>query len=182
MKKLLFPLFALAALTFASCSSDDDKKPVGTHYYTIVPEDNSLGKADMSHMEKIFPDEQKIDFSTEGTKDEADQKAIERYNDILSQIDNDAVCNAFPSYLLRRGHAGVSVLRSALDTHRGPSGHIEVKILDNQGRRGQIIHKRKLKTIKAVKRIFAALFFMPCLCFLPSASASFPAPAQAALG
>ena len=98
MKKLLFPLFALAALTFASCSSDDDKEPVGTHYYAIVPEDNSWGKADMSHMEKIFPDEQKIDFSTEGTKDEADQKAIKRYNDILSQIDNDAVCNAFPSY------------------------------------------------------------------------------------
>ena len=98
MKKLLFPLFALAALTFTSCSSDDDKEPVGTHYYAIVPEDNSWGKADMSHMEKIFPDEQKIDFSTEGTKDEADQKAIERYNDILSQIDNDAVCNAFPSY------------------------------------------------------------------------------------
>ena len=98
MKKLLFPLFALAALTFASCSSDDDKEPVGTHYYAIVPEDNSWGKADMSHMEKIFPDEQKIDFSTEGTKDEADQKAIEHYNDILSQIDNDAVCNAFSSY------------------------------------------------------------------------------------
>lgn len=98
MKKLLFPLFALAALTFASCSSDDDKEPVGTHYYAIVPEDNSWGKADMSHMEKIFPDEQKIDFSTEGTKDEADQEAIKRYNDILSQIDNDAVCNAFPSY------------------------------------------------------------------------------------
>ena len=57
MKKLLFPLFALAALTFASCSSDDDKEPVGTHYYAIVPEDNSWGKADMSHMEKIFPDE-----------------------------------------------------------------------------------------------------------------------------
>lgn len=45
----------------------------------------------MSHMEKIFPDEKKIDFSTEGTKDEADQEAIKRYNDILSQIDNDAV-------------------------------------------------------------------------------------------
>lgn len=56
MKKLLFPLFALAALTFASCSSDDDKEPVSTHYYAIVPEDNSWGKADMSHMEKIFPD------------------------------------------------------------------------------------------------------------------------------
>lgn len=104
MKKLLFPLFAIVALTFASCSSDDDKEPVGTHFYTIDPEDNSLGKADMSHMEKFFPDEQEIDFSTEGTKDEADQKAIERYNEILSQIDNAAVCNAFPSYY-DEGHA-----------------------------------------------------------------------------
>jgi hypothetical protein len=98
MKKLLFPLFALAALTFASCSKDDDKEPVGTHFYMIDPYDNSLGKADMGHMEKLFPDEQEINFSIEGTKAEADQKAIERYNDILSQIDNDAVCNAFPSY------------------------------------------------------------------------------------
>jgi hypothetical protein len=97
MKKLLFPLFALAALTFASCSGDDDKEPVGTHYYIIEPEDNSWGNADMSHMEKFFPDEQEIDFSTEGTKAEADQKAIERYNEILSQIDKDAVCNAFHS-------------------------------------------------------------------------------------
>ena len=98
MKKLLFPLFAIVALTFASCSSDDDKEPVGTHFYMIDPYDNSLGKADMGHMEKLFPDEQEINFSTEGTKAEADQKAIERYNEILSQIDNDAVCNAFPTY------------------------------------------------------------------------------------
>ena len=97
MKKLLFPLFALAALTFASCSSDDESEPSGTHYYTIVTDDMSWGKADMSYVADFFPDDLRM-FSIEGTKAEADQEAIKRYNDILSQIDNDAVCNAFPSY------------------------------------------------------------------------------------
>lgn len=97
MKKLLFPLFALAALTFASCSSDDESEPSGTHFYTIAGDDKSWGKADMNYVADFFPDDLRM-FSIEGTKAEADQKAIERYNDILSQIDNAAVCNAFPSY------------------------------------------------------------------------------------
>lgn len=97
MKKLLFPLFAIVALTFASCSSDDESEPSGTYYYTIATDDMSWGKADMNYIANFFPDDVRM-FSIEGTKDEADQKAIERYNDILSQIDNDAVCNAFPSY------------------------------------------------------------------------------------
>ncbi|MBQ2052003.1 MAG: hypothetical protein II495_07175 [Paludibacteraceae bacterium] len=95
MKKLLFPLFAIVALTFASCSSDDDKEPVGTHFYTIAGDDKSWGEADMNYVADFFPDDLRM-FSIEGTKAEADQEAIKRFNDILSQIDNDAVCNAFP--------------------------------------------------------------------------------------
>jgi hypothetical protein len=97
MKKLLFPLFALAALTFASCSSDDESEPSGRHYYTIVTDDNSLGKADMNYIANFFTDDVRM-FTIDGTKSGADQEAIKRYNDILSQIDNGAVCNAFPSY------------------------------------------------------------------------------------
>ncbi|MCM8872602.1 MAG: hypothetical protein NDJ65_04905 [Paludibacteraceae bacterium] len=108
MKKLLFPLFAIVALTFASCSSDDKDDPAnggsgkggvtGTYYYTIATDDMSWGKADMNYVANFFPDDVRM-FTMEGSsRDEADQKAIERYNDILSQIDNDAVCNAFPSY------------------------------------------------------------------------------------
>ena len=96
MKKLLFPLFALAAMVLASCSEDKDEKE--TYYYTIATDDMSWGKADMNYVANFFPDDVRI-FTMEGSsRDEADQKAIERYNDILSQIDNDAVCNAFPSY------------------------------------------------------------------------------------
>ncbi|MBE6321514.1 MAG: hypothetical protein E7073_00615 [Bacteroidales bacterium] len=97
MKKLLFPLFAIVALTFASCSSDDESEPSGTHYYTIVPEDNSWGKADMNYVADFFTDDVRM-FTIEGTKSGADQEAIKRYNDILSQIDNDKVRDAFPSY------------------------------------------------------------------------------------
>ena len=97
MKKLLFPLFAIVALTFASCSSDDESEPSGTHYYTIVTDDMSWGKADMSYVADFFPDDVRM-FTIEGTKSGADQEAIKRYNDILSQIDNDKVRDAFPSY------------------------------------------------------------------------------------
>lgn len=97
MKKLLFPLFAIVALTFASCSSDDESEPSGRHYYTIVTDDNSLGKADMNYVADFFTDDVRI-FTIEGTKSGADQEAIKRYNDILSQINNTAVCNAFPTY------------------------------------------------------------------------------------
>jgi hypothetical protein len=97
MKKLLFPLFAIVALTFASCSSDDESEPSGRHCYTIVTDDNSLGKADMNYVADFFPDDLRM-FTIEGTKSGADQEAIKRYNDILSQIDNDKVCDAFPTY------------------------------------------------------------------------------------
>ncbi|MBO6006209.1 MAG: hypothetical protein J6P49_05070 [Paludibacteraceae bacterium] len=102
MKKLLFPLFAVVALTFAACSSDKDDKdgngegPVGTHYYTIATEDMSWGKADMSYVADFFSDDVRM-FTIEGTKSGADQKALERYNEILSQINDEQVCNAFPS-------------------------------------------------------------------------------------
>ena len=96
MKKLLFPLFAIVALTFASCSKDDDdKEPSGTYAYTIAIDDMSWGEADMNYIAGFFTDDVRM-FSIEGTKAEADQKAIERFNDILSQIDNDKVRDAFP--------------------------------------------------------------------------------------
>ena len=88
-------------MVLASCSSDDDdKEPAATHYYTIATEDMSWGKAnqaDIEYVANFFTDDVRM-FTMEGTRDEADQKALKYYKDILSQIDNDAVCNAFPSY------------------------------------------------------------------------------------
>ena len=98
MKKLLFPLFAIVALTFASCSKDDDKEPSGTHYYTIATEDESWGgeanQDDIEYVANFFTDDVRM-FTMEGTRDEADQKALKYYKDILSQIDDERVCNAF---------------------------------------------------------------------------------------
>lgn len=98
MKKLLFPLFAVAAMVLASCSSDDDdKEPVATHYYTIATEDESWGEAnqdDIEYVANFFTDDVRM-FTMEGTRDEADQKALKYYKDILSRIDDERVCNAF---------------------------------------------------------------------------------------
>ena len=100
MKKLLFPLFAVAAMVLASCSSDDDdKEPSGTHYYTIATEDMSWDKAnqaDIEYVANFFTDDVRM-FTMEGTRDEADQKALKYYKDILSQIDDERVRNAFPA-------------------------------------------------------------------------------------
>lgn len=93
MKKTLL-MIAVCAMFFVGCQEEKEGASA-THYYTISTNDMSWGRADMNYIADFFTDEVRM-FTVEGTTGDADREAMKRYNDILSQIDDEAVCSQFP--------------------------------------------------------------------------------------
>lgn len=100
MKKTLL-MMAVCAMFFVGCQEKETERAGGTagtsatHYYTISTNDMSWGRADMNYIADFFTEEARM-FTVEGTTGDADREAMKRYNDILSQIDDEAVCSQFP--------------------------------------------------------------------------------------
>lgn len=93
MKKSILALTA-CMMFLVGCQSDDEGNSA-THYYTISTDDMSLGRADMTYIADFFTDDVRM-FTVDGTTASADREALARYNGILSQIDDEAVCAQFP--------------------------------------------------------------------------------------
>jgi len=82
-------------LLLAACQTEEEGT-IATHYYTISTDDMSWGKADMSSLADLFSDDVRM-FTEEGTTTAADALAMQRYNDLLAQVDDDSICALFPS-------------------------------------------------------------------------------------
>ena len=93
MKKSILVL-AVCMMFLVGCQSDDEGTSA-THYYTISTDDMSWGCADMTYIADFFTDDVRM-FTVDGTTAAADREALARYNGILSQIDDEAVCAQFP--------------------------------------------------------------------------------------
>ena len=93
MKKSILVL-AACMMFLVGCQSDDEGTSA-THYYTISTDDMSWGRADMTYIADFFTDDVRM-FTVDGTTAAADREALARYNGILSQIDDEAVCAQFP--------------------------------------------------------------------------------------
>ena len=92
MKKNIL-MMAACMMFLVGCQSGEEGGSA-THYYTISTDDMSWGKADMEYIAGFFTDDVRM-FTVDGST-AADREALARYNGILSQIDDEAVCAQFP--------------------------------------------------------------------------------------
>lgn len=116
MKKMFYAMMMAMTVVCLTACEGNSKGPSVTNYYTISTNDHSWSQSsEMEYLFSFFEDDVRM-FIIEGTKEEANKEALERYEAILAQIDNDRVCRSFPcdydSNLEEYLYAEVDLLRT----------------------------------------------------------------------
>lgn len=98
MKKLIYKMMMAVAVALVTCMTVgcEDEPNMGSdknnYCYSLYTEYQNFNASNLDEFAPLWEDDCTIMFSINDTRDEADKKAVERFNQILSQIDDDKAC------------------------------------------------------------------------------------------
>lgn len=94
ISKIMMAAVLLSGMAMmAGCEKESNPiSPRGTYYYNLYTETQDFNRSNFDAFAPLWDENGTIMFSITDTRDKADKQAVAKFNDILSQIDDERAC------------------------------------------------------------------------------------------
>lgn len=124
-KTLMATLVALGIGFAVGCTKESEQTgPKKDYYYNLYTDSQNLNGSDFSEFDPLWDGDGVLMFSINDTRENADKQAVERFDEILGQIDDTKACaglhgDDYMKAIMQRVEGGPHDLKSKTWTANG---------------------------------------------------------------